>query len=140
RSTGRGRSMLIQRRASCSTTSTAGVSGSGVATTSPRVRAERPKRGLGKLGTGTEGVVGRHRCSARKQVYLRLVYTRPRIQRGGGTGPVKPRQPSPASAGGTVPIPDRLHDQAWEMWSAGASGTSAHSRRRFFHGHRCAPL
>ena len=64
----------------------------------PLVRADRPKRGLGRLGIRTEGVVGEH-CSPPDQVYLRLGYTPPPhscIPRGGGTGPVKPRQPSPA--------------------------------------------
>ena len=39
------------------------------------------------------------------------------IQRGGGTGPLKPRQPSrPAvEAAGTVPIPSGSKHKAWEM-------------------------
>src|SRR2546421_8928236 len=50
--------MWIQRRPSVSTVSTAGVSGSaGRETTSPRARANRPKRGLGRLGIGTSRVV-----------------------------------------------------------------------------------
>src|SRR3954466_9142826 len=59
--------MLIHRRPSASTISTRGASGSGAATMlCPRTRAERPNRGVGRLGIGTQrvvrvdGHVGRH--------------------------------------------------------------------------------
>src|SRR3954470_23710010 len=48
--------MLIQRRSSSSTISTRGSGGPGVSTT-PRARVARRKRGLGRLGIGSEWVV-----------------------------------------------------------------------------------
>src|SRR3954466_4708712 len=49
--------MLIQRRPSCSTISTRGSAGPGAASTTPRARVARRKRGRGKLGIGSEWVV-----------------------------------------------------------------------------------
>src|SRR3954454_9635185 len=49
--------MLIHRRPSASTISTRGASGSAATMACPRTRAERPNRGLGRLGIGTERVV-----------------------------------------------------------------------------------
>src|SRR3954468_23567105 len=49
--------MLIQRRPSCSTISTRGSAGPGAASTTPRARVARRKRGLGRLGIGSEWVV-----------------------------------------------------------------------------------
>src|SRR5690349_3979765 len=56
RSTGVGRSMLIQRRPSCSTISTCGSGGAAVAG-APLERVERRRRGRGRLGIASEGVV-----------------------------------------------------------------------------------
>src|SRR5919199_3055832 len=112
--------MLIQRRwrpsRTSSTTSTLGASGScGRATTPPRDRAVRRRRGLGRFGTGTSRLVAQHLgIPLHSEVYLRGRRDRSRrlravgdrwyggldiaghIQRGGGTGPVKPRQPPAA--------------------------------------------
>src|SRR3954463_3706584 len=104
--------MLIQRSdwpspEANSTTSTLGRSGSdGRVTTPPRVRAVRLRRGLGRLGMGTSRLGGhrrQHENSLWNAVYLRLAVSRTvakvidhiagHIQRGGGTGPLKPRQP-----------------------------------------------
>src|SRR3954454_25370116 len=57
--------MLIQRSAwpsrTSSTISTLGASGSGGrAETAPRDRAVRRRRGLGRFGTGTSGLVAQH--------------------------------------------------------------------------------
>src|SRR3954451_1088238 len=49
--------MLIQRRSSTSTISTRGSVGTSAASTTPRARAARRRRGLGRLGIGSEWVV-----------------------------------------------------------------------------------
>src|SRR3954466_4316619 len=96
--------MLIQRRPVASMISTRGVSGSGGnGTTAPLARAALRRRGLGSEGIGTERVVGqRHKGSPRKTVYLLLFFRdiAGHIQRGGGTGPMKPRQPPSQSRTG----------------------------------------
>src|SRR3954470_12568756 len=104
--------MLIQRRPSLSTTSTLGVSGSATcAMPSVRERAARRRGGGGSLGMATEGLVdgrdhddtqstgrhggGRHKvaaCSLKSGCY-RSDHIAVHVQRGGGTGPMKPRQP-----------------------------------------------
>src|SRR3954449_347356 len=108
-STERGRSMLIQRRPGASTISTRGSSESGVASTTARER--RPNGLRGRLGMPeTERLVGR-RHQAWKfigpgQVFATLTdYIAGRIQRGGGTGPMKPRQPGPVTSRDKVAIP-----------------------------------
>src|SRR5919202_1209315 len=116
--------MLIQRSerpsAVASAISTLGASGSwGRATTAPRDRAVRRRRGLGRFGTGTSRLVAHHgHIRSRAKSTCRMTPARPpgcyaprhiagHIQRGGGTGPLKPRQPPAVQATGTVPIPDR---------------------------------
>src|SRR3954447_20696668 len=49
--------MLIQRRPSTSTISTRGSAGDGATSTTPRARVVRRRRGLGRLGIGSEWVV-----------------------------------------------------------------------------------
>src|SRR3954451_13433445 len=122
--------MLIHRSVwpsrTSSTISTLGASGScGRAPTAPRDRAVRRRRGLGRFGTGTSRLVAQHEVHSTTdstRVPDRSVHPGFRsvgagwyggrhiaghIQRGGGTGPMKPRQPPTAHAVGTVPIPDR---------------------------------
>src|SRR6185503_16217503 len=90
--------MLIQRRPSASMISTFGVSGAGgAAATSPRVRVQRRSLGFGTLGMGTSGLVASHGNRDRSLPSTPggnlPRYIAGRIQRGGGTGPMKPRQP-----------------------------------------------
>src|SRR3954464_14818806 len=104
--------MLIQRSPSASTTSTFGVSGSTTcAMPSVRERAARRRGGRGSLGMATEGLVdgrdhgeaqstGRASGFRRKQGACSLESgcygsgdIAVHVQRGGGTGPMKPRQP-----------------------------------------------
>src|SRR4051794_33949259 len=108
--------MLIQRSVWPSTTSstisTFGASGScGRAETAPRDRAVRRRRGLGRFGTGTSRLVAQHRFTpptslpGQRTANPRVAYGSAgidamvrryiagHIQRGGGTGPMKPRQP-----------------------------------------------
>src|SRR3954451_15716065 len=119
--------MLIQRRPSTSTTSTFGVSGCSTgATTSPRVRDQRRSLGFGTLGMGTSGLVGTHglkrilASTARDNLPHDIAG---HIQRGGGTGPMKPRQPPDE---GKVPIPERC--------GRGTSRQPPPHQRRFFYG------
>src|SRR4051794_8468474 len=104
--------MLIHRRPSASTMSTLGVSGSTTcAMPSARERAARRRGGRGSLGMTTEGLIdgrdhntlestGRHggdaplmaACSLKSPCY-RSDHIAVHVQRGGGTGPMKPRQP-----------------------------------------------
>src|SRR5205807_9488177 len=122
--------MWIHRRPPVSTVSTWGVSGSaGRETTSPRARADRPKRGLGRLGIGTSRVVAHRFAPGPSVPAFRLASAVPlailprhivvRIQRGGGTGPMKPRQP--LATAGKVPIPAgsnvSLGDVAKVFWN-----------------------
>ena len=84
--------------------STRGASGSGGnGTTAPRARAALRRRGLGSEGIGTERVVGqRHEGFASKWSVPLAILPRDiagHIQRGGGTGPMKPRQPPSHSTG-----------------------------------------
>src|SRR3954468_22711625 len=114
-STERGRSMLIQRRPGASTISTRGSSESGVASTTARER--RPNGLRGRLGMPeTERLVGRrHKAPnsiGRGQVFATLPdYIAGRIQRGGGTGPMKPRQPGPVASPGQGGNSNRLQDE-----------------------------
>src|SRR3954469_22655088 len=142
--------MLIHRSERPSTLasaiSTLGASGSwGRATTAPRDRAVRRRRGLGRFGTGTSRLVaqhGSHSTTDSTRVPDRSVHPGFRsvgagwyggrhiaghIQRGGGTGPMKPRQPPTAHAVGTVPIPDRCGRRLPDK-------PPPRNRRRFFHG------
>src|ERR671924_2409038 len=90
-----GRSMLIQRRPSCSTTSTFGSVGATARAASTRARAERLRRGFGRLGIGSERVV--------QHVHYPRFYFRGLVSCGAyiavasrgveGHGPMKPRQP-----------------------------------------------
>src|SRR6476469_8671348 len=99
--------MFTQRRPGASIVSTFGVSGSGGRAMLPRDRAVRRRRGFGRFGIGTSRLVGQHRGSLRCELYLRRwtwlasgtslaivpAHIAGHIQRGGGTGPLKPRQP-----------------------------------------------
>ena len=88
----------------------------------PRDRAVRRRRGFGRFGIGTSRLVGQHRGSLRADctcagglalasgTSLAIVpaHIAGHIQRGGGTGPLKPRQPfRSVTRAGTVPIPVR---------------------------------
>src|SRR4051812_19996115 len=101
--------MLIQRRPPASISSTFGVSGaSGGPTEGPRPRA--PRRRRGRFGIGTSRLVGQGhvQASIRLQESVSLPkYIAGHIQRGGGTGPTKPRQPPAYRHAGKVPIPVR---------------------------------
>src|SRR3954471_18675445 len=111
--------MLIHRRVwpsrTSSTISTLGASGScGRAPTAPRDRAVRRRRGLGRFGTGTSRLVAQHGFAPHWILPVRRTDPSTRafrsvaadwyggrhiaghIQRGGGTGPAKPRQPPTA--------------------------------------------
>src|SRR5215208_5982284 len=103
--------MLIQRRPGASTISTRGSSRSGARSATRDRAARRPKGDRGRLGMArTERLVGRRQhhvkdstrpadlpAQAADSVATIRRYIAVRIQRGGGTGPLKPRQPSRAS-------------------------------------------
>src|SRR3954465_1748473 len=144
--------MLIQRRSSSSTISTRGSAGPWGSTT-PRARAARRKRGLGRLGIGSKWVVqhgisqscrkpslpsryggefGFGRCiPAWLSLFCGADITA-RIERGGGNGPLKPRQPpSHAKARrGKVPIPSD-HGPEDVTGSASASASQRQSGGQF---------
>src|SRR5919199_1515841 len=143
--------MLIQRSGrpsrTSSTISTFGASGScGRATTPPRDRAVRRRRGLGRFGTGTSRLVAQHGIRSTKQSTCAVGAIGPRgfqaggdrwyggrhiaghIQRGGGTGPVKPRQPPAAHAA------RRERCQFLTDVAGGSRSPPPLNRRRFFMG------
>src|SRR3954452_13041291 len=130
--------MLIQRRPSCSTTSTFGSAAAGAECPSPRVREARRSRGFGRFGMATSERVVDHRRHVTDSTTIaealagsrtgrlfrfdsvdqaaKLSATHiPFASRGvEGHGPLKPRQPLQSLHGwrGTVPIPSRCD------WSA----------------------
>src|SRR4029077_16029597 len=119
--------MFIHRHPCASTISTRGASGSAAPTATPRAREDRRKRGLGREGMlRTERVVGQGHldahCTGATSVD-RLLATRHswHIQRGGGTGPMKPRQPPhrpPRGRRGKVPIPEDVWRESTRTISA----------------------
>src|SRR5215217_1876470 len=128
--------MLIQRRLGASTVSTPDSSSSGTRESAARVRAPRRPNGLlGRLGMAeTERVVGRkqhHALNSTRTPEFRhpvdyalrnaeafatvAPHIAVRIKRGGGIGPVKPRQPSGRGSAGNGGNSSRLQETAWEM-------------------------
>src|SRR5882762_8455107 len=113
--------------------STLGVSGStGRVATSPRARADRPKRGLGRLGIRTSRVVAHQIRSELESTCAGLLpagvclYSGPHScthPEGWRDWPYE--TPATPRYGGKGANSIRLQQQAWEMWPR-FSGTSIH--------------
>jgi hypothetical protein len=114
----RGRSMLIQRRPATRRSRRAARALRGG---SAAARARRPNGLRGRLGIArTERLVGRRHqarnCTSSGRGFATLSdHIAGRIQRGGGTGPMKPRQPARSHAGTRWQFHQAPTTKAWEM-------------------------